>query len=204
MNALQLALGALASSFAGIYFGSSLLGLLGIFAATLSLAHQGHPLGTLLGISGPPDRVEAEFRQSRDGKPHQLIVSYIDPLPFTDFFFTYDPSEVGFSAYMVQITTPNGFYAGKNPTVIRSNKGSPDPTNPHKLRISALQNYSRPSDKRTHVNKIVFVFFLDPVDTSNLPKFKNLLQKGQFVKVGGTAYYKVPSALWNAPPAGLF
>lgn len=192
MDHKRLALSAALVAAGGLFSGSNFLGLVALSMVSLSLSLQGYTLsGTFLGVYNSNDLTVKFEKTSGSSFPYKFIVKLYEPRDFTDFYYEYDPGQVGFSKYLVKVVTKAGCcYKREVPTLktpVRGVAGLKERIIP-----PGVQNYRRGSDKSSYIKYIEFIFYLDKGDTENFPKFKNVAKLGNFVMVGGSAVTKKP------------
>lgn len=214
MTPLKLAFVAISTAFAGMYLGSSLLGMIAISLAALSIAHQGHPLSSTL-LSAVPaynDMLTCSYKVENNKKNYVWIIKYWQPLAFNEFKYVYPISDVFFDEYSVQPVykswTDPSFNLNRRGT---SNKGGIVFGESDKLAVPTVSTYTRPEGQPQFLQYIIMQFFYYVRDDSTkhaelLAKFKALPSKGQFRKYSNaSAYSIVPRAdaasNWSAPSA---
>lgn len=179
MHPVHLAFSAMFAAFAGMTFGSTLLGLLALSLAALSLSYQGHPLMSFFMASYYANDLVVSFDKTR--YPYKFIVTLYKPLSFTDFYYEYDPANVAFSRYMVKVKGKNGWYKGNVPQTLSPNQGIAGIK--EKIYPPGVQNFSG-----SDIEYIEYTFYLDEADYASIKnKFKNVGKNGKFVMTGGNS-----------------
>lgn len=190
--------------------GSSLLGLIAISMAALSLTYSGHPLiQSIVGATTTfKDSLYVQSMVQSDKTTYVYIVTYNRPSSFTDFAFEYLPNDVYFDQYSVQPQyhqwTDMQFNIGR-----RSDK-SVVANDPKKVCIRTVAGYTQKADNDAkYLDSITVQFFYntashDPeFNKIYLPKFKNMFSNGAFMR------YTVSNSpqqvkLWNTPDSTAF
>lgn len=214
MTPLKLAFLAISTAFAGMYLGSSLLGMIAISLASLSIIHQGHPLSNTLLADVPAynDLMTCSYKVENNKQNYVWIIKYWQPLAFNEFKYVYPVSDVYFDEYSIQPV----YTSWSNPNFNLNRRGTADKGGivfgeSDKLAVSTISTYTRPEGQPQFLKYIVLQFFFyvksDPTQHNELlQKFKALPTKGQFRKYSNsTTYSIVPRAdaasNWSAPAA---
>ena len=180
MHPITFALSAIGTAIAGMYMGSSLLGLLAISFAALALV-QNSRLKQVLGHTvTQPNKVEASATtQTKDGKKEWVfIVKYQHPENFNKLTFKYPRNEACFTSYRVQIKYNND----SNDFGRKTDIGTQGSDNKHEL-VLVPGRYTKTSSKWIETITIQFFQPLSTDTTVNqcyADRFKKLLQKGAF------------------------
>ena len=215
MSTVQYALGALLVALTGIYAGSSLLGLVAVSLAALSLSYQGHPLLTsYLGYGMEKNILLATYAIDSVNKVYAYKVKYYYPKDFVEYAFVYKPSDVFFDYYYIQPSYKAyanlSFNRGR-----RTHKGEVVPQDPSQLAIKTISSYKvpkvpqQPNDfKMLKEINFVFCYKVREDAASNATyfnMFRNLLKRGNFcVYIPGKGYTPLDSQKrgpnWNVAP----